>query len=156
MPFYSVLLTRIRSHCLLIDTYQYSQWYLVLLHAWKVAKALLLLCCRSAFLCAPICKGNFQLQRSFPVSHEAKNSCWSGASKIKALVYSTSFMYNGKDMRGAVCVCSLVYQMLELLDRIRIGRCTSSGKEMADAHRLLRKRDYSIEECCLVTHHKTL
>ena len=65
-------------------------------------------------------------------------------------------MYNGKDMRGAVCVCSLVYQMLELLDRIRIGRCTSSGKEMARAHRRLRQRDYSIEECCLVTHHKTL
>ena len=38
MPFYSVLLTRIRSPCLLIDTYQYSQWYLVLLHVWKVAK----------------------------------------------------------------------------------------------------------------------
>ena len=46
-------------------------------------------------------------------------------------------------MRGALCVCSLVNQMLELLDRIRIGRLTS-GKEMAHAHRLLRKRDYRI------------
>ena len=47
-------------------------------------------------------------------------------------------------MRGALCVCSLVNQMLELLDRIRIGRFTSSGKEMVHAHRLLRKRVYSI------------
>ena len=107
-------------------------------------KSSLTSCCRGAFLCAPICKWNFQLQRSFPISYEAKNSCWSRASKIKALVYSTSFIYNGKDMRGALCVCSLVNQMLELLDRIRIGRFTSSGKEMAHAHRLLRKRDYSI------------
>ena len=65
-------------------------------------------------------------------------------------------MYNGKDMRGSLCVCSLVNQMLELLDRIRIRRFTSSGKEMAHAHftssgkemahthLLLRKRDYSI------------
>ena len=65
-------------------------------------------------------------------------------------------------MRGALCVCSLVNQMLELLDRIRIGRFTSSGKEMAHAHRLLRKRDYSIlllEECCInkhtIKHYKT-
>ena len=47
-------------------------------------------------------------------------------------------------MRGALCVCSLVNQMLELLDRIRIKRFTRSGKEMAHAHRLLRKRDYSM------------
>ena len=34
--------------------------------------------------------------------------------------------------------------MLELFGRLTIGRFTSSGKEMAHAHRLLRKKDYSI------------
>ena len=34
--------------------------------------------------------------------------------------------------------------MLELLGRIRIGCFTSSGKEMAQARRFFRKRDYSI------------
>ena len=77
----------------------------------------------------------FSTPKELSHSYEAKNSCWSRASKIKALVYSTSFIYNGKDMKEALCVCSLVNQMLELLDRIRIGRFTCSGKEMAHAHR---------------------
>ena len=47
-------------------------------------------------------------------------------------------------MKGDLCVCSLVNRMLELFGRIRIGHFTSSGKEMAHAHRLLRKREYSI------------
>ena len=52
-------------------------------------------------------------------------------------------MYNGKEMKRALCVCSLANQMIELFGRIRIGRFTSSGRKMAHAHRLLRKRDYS-------------
>ena len=50
------------------------------------------------------------------------------ASQKKALVNSTSFMYNGKEMNRALCVCSLVNQMLELLGRIRIGRFMRTGK----------------------------
>ena len=67
-----------------------------------------------------------------------------GLSKIKALVYSTSFMYKRKEMTGALCVCSIVNQMLELFGHIRIGRFMINGKEMAHTNRLLRKRDYSI------------
>ena len=53
-------------------------------------------------------------------------------------------MYNGQEIKVALCVFSLVNQMLELLGRVRIGCFTSSGKEMAQARRFFRKRDYSI------------
>ena len=47
----------------------------------------------------------FSTPKELSHSYEAKNSCWSRASKIKALVYSTSFIYNGKGYeRGSLCL----------------------------------------------------
>ena len=58
----------IRSPCLLIDTYQYSQWYLVqvLLHVWKVARALLLFAAEVPCCAPPYANEIFNSKRAFP------------------------------------------------------------------------------------------
>ena len=112
---------------------------------WKVARALLFLPPKSLF-------ARPHMQMKFSTPEELSHFSWgqehlleSGFKNKSARIFDfLSFMYNGNEMRGPLRVCSLANQMLELLGRIRIGRFTSSGKGMAHAHRLLRKRDYSI------------
>ena len=57
-----------RSPCLLIDTYQYSQWYLVqvLIHVWKVARALLLLAAEVPSCAPPYENEIFNSKGAFP------------------------------------------------------------------------------------------
>ena len=70
------------------------------LESWK---SYLTSCCRGSFLWPPIyMQMQFSTPEEFPISYEAKNSYWSRDSKIKALVHSASFMYNGKEMKGTL------------------------------------------------------
>ena len=80
---YSVLLTRIRSPCLLIDTYQYSQWYLVqvLLHVWKVARALLLLAAEVPSCAPPYANEIFNSKGAFPFLMRQRTAVGVGLQK---------------------------------------------------------------------------
>ena len=112
-------------------------------------KSSLTSCCRGAFLCAPISNEICNSRGAFPFLMRQRTAI--GASKTKELMYSTSFMYNGKEMKGALCVCSLVNQTPELLGRIRIERLRAAGKRWP-THTDFFVRDtiafLLLEECC--------
>ena len=75
-----------------------------------------------------------------------------GASKTKELMYSTSFMYNGKEMKGALCVwLTRNSNARAVLGRIRIERLRAAGKRWP-THTDFFVRDtiafLLLEECC--------